>query len=64
MECGLGPSDASFNPLAPQTLRRLVPDLARRAVYLCGRGMTVAAVSVLVQAGVPQKRIHTESFAL
>ncbi|MGY3062057.1 putative ferric reductase [Streptomyces sp. TE3672] len=61
----LGPSDASFNPLAPQTLRSLVPDLARRDVYLCGpHGMTVAAVAALVQAGVPQRRIHSESFAL
>ncbi|MFJ1838429.1 ferric reductase-like transmembrane domain-containing protein [Streptomyces sp. NPDC088175] len=61
----LGPSDASFNPLAPQTLRGLVPDLARRDVYLCGpHGMTVAATAALVRAGVPQKRIHTESFAL
>ncbi|MEV8452410.1 ferredoxin reductase family protein [Streptomyces sp. NPDC052095] len=61
----LGRSDASFNPLAPQTLRSLVPDLARRDVYLCGpNGMTAAATAALVQAGVPPKRIHTESFAL
>ncbi|MYV68220.1 ferric reductase, partial [Streptomyces sp. SID2131] len=32
----LGPSDGSFDPLAPRALRNLVPDLAAHDVYLCG----------------------------
>ncbi|MFF8618602.1 ferric reductase-like transmembrane domain-containing protein [Streptomyces sp. NPDC015350] len=60
----LGPSDASFNPLAPQALRGLVPGLVRRDVYVCGpSAMTGAAVTALVRAGVPGKRIHTEDFS-
>ncbi|NEB74527.1 ferric reductase [Streptomyces sp. SID14478] len=59
----LGPSDAAFDPLAPQALRNLVPDLADHDVYLCGPpGMTTAATTALVRAGVPEARIHAESF--
>ncbi|MGW1865319.1 hypothetical protein ACWCPS_07155 [Streptomyces mauvecolor] len=59
----LGPSDASFDPLAPQALRNLVPDLAEHDVYLCGPGpMADAATASLIKAGVPEQRIHTEQF--
>ncbi|WP_372349920.1 ferric reductase-like transmembrane domain-containing protein [Streptomyces sp. KL116D] len=59
----LGPSDASFDPLAPQALRNLVPGLAEHDVYLCGPpGMTAAATTALVRAGVAEERIHAESF--
>lgn len=59
----LGPSDASFDPLAPQALRNLVPELAEHDVYLCGPpGMTAAATTALVRAGVAEERIHAESF--
>ncbi len=59
----LGPSDASFDPLAPQALRNLVPDLAEHDVYLCGPpGMAQAAQVALVRAGVPEEHIHAENF--
>ncbi|MEU9194137.1 ferredoxin reductase family protein [Streptomyces hundungensis] len=60
----LGPSDASFDPLAPQALRNLVPELAEHDVYLCGpTPMADAAIASLIKAGVPQQRIHTERFS-
>ncbi|WP_327356178.1 ferredoxin reductase family protein [Streptomyces sp. NBC_01304] len=60
----LGRSDASFDPLAPQALRNLVPDLADHDVYLCGPpGMANAAIAALVRAGVPEERIHAENFS-
>ncbi|GAA4109517.1 ferredoxin reductase family protein [Streptomyces hundungensis] len=60
----LGPSDAAFDPLAPQALRDLVPDLAEHDVYLCGPGpMAAAATASLVKAGVPQQHIHSEQFS-
>ncbi|MFC8127640.1 ferric reductase-like transmembrane domain-containing protein [Streptomyces sp. NPDC057302] len=59
----LGRSDASFDPLAPQALRNLIPDLAEHDVYLCGPpGMTASATTALVRAGVPEERIHAECF--
>ncbi|MCF3125728.1 ferredoxin reductase family protein [Streptomyces arenae] len=59
----LGPSDAAFDPLAPQALRDLVPGLTEHDVYLCGPpGMSAAATTALVRAGVPEERIHAECF--
>ncbi|MGW6539195.1 ferredoxin reductase family protein [Streptomyces sp. NPDC055051] len=59
----LGPSDSSYDPLAPRALRALVPDLAAHDVYLCGPpAMARAATASLVRAGVPASRIHTENF--
>ncbi|MEU7012448.1 ferredoxin reductase family protein [Streptomyces sp. NPDC046385] len=59
----LGPSDASFDPLAPRALRNLVPDLSAHDVYLCGPpGMARAATASLTRAGVPAHRIHSEDF--
>ncbi|WP_329213827.1 ferredoxin reductase family protein [Streptomyces sp. NBC_00683] len=59
----LGPSDASFDPLAPQALRTLFPDLAEYDVYVCGPpGMADAATAALTRAGVPAERIHSENF--
>ncbi|KJS59506.1 ferredoxin reductase family protein [Streptomyces rubellomurinus] len=46
-----------------EALARLVPDLARHEVYLCGsEAMTAEAVRALRAAGVPRSRIHHESF--
>ncbi|MEU9706657.1 ferredoxin reductase family protein [Streptomyces sp. NPDC047981] len=60
----LGPSDASFDPLAPQALRDLVPGLAGHDVYLCGPpAMSRAATASLVRAGIPAHRIHSEDFS-
>ena len=52
------------DPLRADNLRRIVPDLAQREVYLCGpAGMTQTARRELRRAGVSRHRIHTEAFA-
>ncbi|SCL67602.1 ferredoxin reductase family protein [Micromonospora peucetia] len=46
-------------------LRRLVPDVARRDVYLCGPpGLVEQSLRVLRQAGVPRRQIHVATFEL
>jgi ferredoxin-NADP reductase len=48
---------------APSTMRRLVPDIADRAVYVCGpSGMMRLLQSSLKAVGVPAERIRTEVF--
>ncbi|ARE79136.1 ferric reductase [Streptomyces sp. Sge12] len=60
----LGPSGAAYDPLAPQALDALVPDLAEHDVYLCGPpGMAEATRAALLRAGVPAGRIHCECFS-
>lgn len=52
-------------PLDPEALRRLVPDLARRDLYVCGpQGFSDAVVASARAAGIPAARIHVESFSL
>jgi predicted ferric reductase len=52
-------------PLDAAALRRLVPDLARRDVYVCGpAGFSDLVVASAREAGVPGDRIHVESFSL
>ncbi|MEV1168880.1 ferric reductase-like transmembrane domain-containing protein [Nonomuraea sp. NPDC049784] len=52
------------SPLTAAGLVSLVPDIAKRDVYLCGPpGMTAAAIPALRRAGVPRRRIHHELFA-
>ncbi|MGP3983838.1 ferredoxin reductase family protein [Streptomyces sp. KR80] len=61
----LGRSDAAYDPLAPQALRELIPDVAEHDVYLCGPpGMADAATAALIRVGVPESRIHSENFSL
>jgi predicted ferric reductase len=44
-------------------LRRWIPDLAERDVFLCGTGAwTDGAERLVLAAGVPADRVHTESF--
>ena len=51
--------------LTPAHLGRLVPDVARREVYLCGPPDLVEAVKRSLQIlGVPRRRTHSESFEL
>ena len=51
------------DPLSPNYLLAMVPDLRRHEVYLCGPpGMTATAIESLQAAGVPRTRIHHESF--
>ena len=59
----VGPRDSGPDPFSPAELRRLVPDLAERDVYLCGPpGLVHAARKGLRRAEVPGRRIHVESF--
>ncbi|MEU7999487.1 ferredoxin reductase family protein [Micromonospora sp. NPDC049060] len=51
--------------MSPDGLRRLVPDLARRDVYLCGPpGLVEQSLRVLREAGVPRRQIHLATFEL
>jgi ferredoxin-NADP reductase len=44
-------------------LKRLVPDLANRDVYICGPpGFTDGVVSAALSSGVPKERVHNEAF--
>jgi predicted ferric reductase len=50
--------------LGPTHMRRLVPDVARRDVFVCGPSPMIAATErSLRAAGVPRRRIHSERFA-
>ena len=52
-----------YDPLAPGELENLVPGLHRYEAYVCGPpGMTQAAVTSLLAAGIPRRRVHHESF--
>jgi ferredoxin-NADP reductase/DMSO/TMAO reductase YedYZ heme-binding membrane subunit len=55
--------ELGFDPLDADHLRQTVPGLHRYEVYVCGpAGMTQTAVKSLVEAGIPRRRIHRESF--
>jgi predicted ferric reductase len=46
-------------------LRRLVPDVDRRDVYLCGpTGLVLASLRLLRRVGVPPEQIHLDPFEL
>ena len=50
-------------PLDEAVLRRLVPDIAQRDVYMCGPRPFTHGLRAAVRAlGVPAKRIHREDF--
>ncbi|MGI8711826.1 MAG: hypothetical protein ACR2NR_01300 [Solirubrobacteraceae bacterium] len=50
--------------LDQHALSRLIPDIARRDVYICGPTGFTASVGKAVRAlGVPMDRIHHETFA-
>ena len=51
-------------PLSPERLLALVPDIAARDVYVCGsRAMTEATHASLARTGVSRRHIVTERFA-
>ncbi|MFF4535796.1 ferric reductase-like transmembrane domain-containing protein [Streptomyces aureus] len=51
--------------LAPQKLKRMVPDIADRDVFLCGPPpMMNAVLATLDELGVPKQQIHFERFSL
>jgi predicted ferric reductase len=52
------------NPLDQRHLRRLVPDIADRDVYICGPDdLSDALVAAARNLGVPEDRVHREQFA-
>jgi ferredoxin-NADP reductase/DMSO/TMAO reductase YedYZ heme-binding membrane subunit len=52
------------DPLTADRLRRLVPDIRDREIYLCGPDALVATLRAdLRHLGVPASQLHSESFA-
>jgi predicted ferric reductase len=50
-------------PLTAQAIRRMVPDIAERDVYVCGpTGFTSAVRDAARVLGVPSERVHHETF--
>ena len=57
------PQQGPGDPLSPQRLHRLVPDIADRDVFVCGpEPMMDAARRSLRRLGVPARQVHLESF--
>jgi predicted ferric reductase len=55
----------SNDPLGPQPLLQLVPDVLQREIYVCGpRGMRTAVLQTLRLLGAQSERIHSEDFRL
>jgi predicted ferric reductase len=53
----------SPDPLGPEQLVELIPDVIQRDVYVCGPpGMMAAMVATLRAVGVPGRHIHREDF--
>jgi ferredoxin-NADP reductase len=51
--------------LDERTLPRLVPDLDRRDIYVCGpEGFVTSIVEVATRLGVPAEAVHHEAYAL
>lgn len=49
----------------PATLRRLVPDIAQRDLYVCGpKGFVDDVVGAARDLGIPKEAIHHEAFSL
>ena len=59
-----GTQEMPADPLQPRALRRLVPDIGRRDIYLCGSNSMMAAVEESLRIlRVPPIQIHTERFS-
>ena len=60
----VGPSSAPELAMTGDNLRRLVPDVTDRDVYLCASPRLSEAVrGALRDAGLPARRLHEEAFA-
>ena len=60
-----GSAQQPRDPLEPRPLRRLVPDIRARDVYVCGPdGMMTTVRESLLQLGVRETHIHLERFAV
>jgi len=58
-------AELGYDPLESRRLRKLVPDVRQRDVFVCGpQGMAVSALGSLRHLGVPVRQIHTEEFVL
>jgi predicted ferric reductase len=58
-------AELGYDPLDSENLEWIVPGLHRYEAYVCGPpGMTQTVVASLLAAGVPNHRIHHESFGL
>ncbi|MGW7364074.1 ferredoxin reductase family protein [Streptomyces sp. NPDC054841] len=56
-------SDGRRPTITAKMLRRILPDIDRHDVYLCGPpGLAEESYGALREAGVPDRRIHHESF--
>jgi len=52
-------------PLDERSLQRLVPDLHRRDIYVCGpEGFVTSIVEVAARLGMPSEAVHHEAYAL
>ena len=57
-------SELRRDPLDARHLRRIVPDIAEREIYVCGpEGMIATVRRSLSELGVPAPHIHEERFA-
>jgi predicted ferric reductase len=57
--------DLDAHPLGPQALRRMVPDIHTRDIFVCGpQAMIDEVCRGLRQIGIPERQIHRERFAL
>ena len=60
-----GTGELAEDPLSPRALRRLVPDVLQREVFICGPGgMMLELHRSLREIGIPDIQIHYERFAL
>jgi predicted ferric reductase len=60
-----GTPEMPTDPLSAQTIRRLVPDVDSRDVFICGPASMMARLDgILRTIGVPAEQIHFERFAL
>jgi len=60
-----GTPELPDDPLSAQTLRRLVPDVESRDVFVCGPASMMERMQLILrEIGVPQQQIHLERFAL
>jgi predicted ferric reductase len=59
-----GSREMPADPLEPRSLRRLVPDISDRDIYICGpSGMMTRVLGALRSLRIPDKQIHYERFA-
>ena len=60
-----GTPEMPHDPLSAQTIRRLVPDVESRDVFICGPASMMDRMrGILKTIGVPEQQIHFEHFAL